>query len=755
MVQPPNWPDVAAYRHCQHTVASAGATEERTVDETGQPGGVTPGENGNGAGPHGDSGGHARLNGWAAADAVWSNAGAALEPASEPVQPSWRPSRERGPGDNGVGHGWADASPRYADLLSPLSPATPPGSPPPAQAPLNGSTYALPAAESTPVALRVPASAPPYPYEGDLEDAGPLRPVLPPIPAERPVPPAERDSLPPVLGAPRGVGEQVLRAPRGVGEQVEPSRHAVDDTTPAGGLPVTGAAAVPRRSRLADLGESRDRPASLEQSRDWPADPEQSFPGWRERAQSGPNPPPAVASAEGAASGYDVPPGFRPQPVYEGPPYDTSMYERPTSPPPSPGRSASWSTEWPSDPGPEPPSGTDTRRRTVPTESTPDPPASPADGPPPSPPSSRRAADPAPDALPQRVPAEPDVPTVPEPPAAESPADAPDLTRIWSHLRRDDVQPRERPEGFDVKAILAAVRGVEGVRDASLRTTPAGAHSLRLDLSDGADPAEVSRIVARLLQDRMGLAAAPQGLPPAEPTRPRAEATATASYPPAVGSYAPAPASYVPAQPQPGTRPATEPATTWGGPAPEAPRRRASRRAYAEAEGTEAAPLAEAIGTPYPMGQSTPAEVAPPRPLNPGASPGPRVVIDEVQVSTFGLDATVEVRLAADDRRAIGRANGPAVDAYVLRLCAGAAASAVDDLLSTAEQVGNRGKCFVEHTAVVPFGSCEVAIVVVLLMCGGWVEQLAGSALVAGDPRQAVVRATLAAVNRRLEALLS
>jgi hypothetical protein len=54
----------------------------------------------------------------------------------------------------------------------------------------------------------------------------------------------------------------------------------------------------------------------------------------------------------------------------------------------------------------------------------------------------------------------------------------------------------------------------------------------------------------------------------------------------------------------------------------------------------------------------------------------------------------------------------------------------------------------------VPMGGCEVAVVVVLLVCDGWVEQLAGSALVSGDPRQAVVRATLAAVNRRLTALL-
>ena len=105
--------------------------------------------------------------------------------------------------------------------------------------------------------------------------------------------------------------------------------------------------------------------------------------------------------------------------------------------------------------------------------------------------------------------------------------------------------------------------------------------------------------------------------------------------------------------------------------------------------------------------------------------------------------------------RATGLATGPAVDGYMLRLCAVAAASAVDDLLRSAERADDHGRCFVEHAAVVPFGSCEVAVVVVLLVCGGWVEQLAGSALVSGDPRQAVVRATLAAVNRRLEALLT
>jgi uncharacterized 2Fe-2S/4Fe-4S cluster protein (DUF4445 family) len=132
------------------------------------------------------------------------------------------------------------------------------------------------------------------------------------------------------------------------------------------------------------------------------------------------------------------------------------------------------------------------------------------------------------------------------------------------------------------------------------------------------------------------------------------------------------------------------------------------------------------------------------------------VVIENVHVNTFGSDASVEVRLAVGDRVASGTATGPAVDGYLLRLCATATAGAVDDLLSASDHhPDGPARCFVEHAAAVPFGASEVAVVVLLLSCGGWVEQLAGSAVVVGDDRHAMVRATLAAVNRRLEALLS
>jgi hypothetical protein len=144
-----------------------------------------------------------------------------------------------------------------------------------------------------------------------------------------------------------------------------------------------------------------------------------------------------------------------------------------------------------------------------------------------------------------------------------------------------------------------------------------------------------------------------------------------------------------------------------------------------------------------------------PLPIAPGRDTS-RVRLDHVQVTMLGMDANVEVRLAVPGSGyAVGTTRGPAVDAYLLRLAAVAAGSAIDQILVDRQTSLPRGRCFIEHVALVPFAGCEVAVVVLLLVCGGWVEQLAGSAIVNGDPRQAVVRATLSALNRRLDALLS
>ncbi|MFC4065696.1 Daple [Actinoplanes subglobosus] len=348
--------------------------------------------------------------------------------------------------------------------------------------------------------------------------------------------------------------------------------------------------------------------------------------------------------------------------------------------------------------------------------------------------------------LPQRVPAQPDVPRVPEPPSVEPSAEAPALARIATHLRRGDVVPaQERQEGFDVQDILAAVREVPGVRDASLRATPAGAHSLRLDLSDGADAAEVSRQVARLLQDRMGLDAAMPGDGPSA-FRPASAPVSSPRSTPLLPSQPTRPArAAVPVAPV--SSPVVAPVSSSPAPAPVS---------VAPVSALPHPPLDRRTPAVNAGAALVPADSSKPRPLDPGDNPGPRVIIENVHVNTFGADATVEVRLRAGGRSASGVATGPAVDGYLLRLCASATAGAVDELLSTSQHEDGPARCFVEHAASVSFGQMQVAVVVLLLSCGGgWVEQLAGSAVVTGDDRHAMVRATLSAVNRRLEALLA
>ena len=500
-----------------------------------------------------------------------------------------------------------------------------------------------------------PSSAPPYPYEGDLDDAARRDGNRPPIVQQRAAVPLSRP-FPEV----RPATPDVRRVDWNTAES---ARHALDPNTPAEGALRMSAPTPPEET------------------------PPATEPGVT-RTSYDPSTFPRRLPYERAA-----PAGPAPQP-------DTSGYVQPPAYAGLPGRSVG-------DPG----SGPSERSR----------------------------------ALPQRVPAEPDVPTVPEPPPVEPAAETPALARIATHLRRGDVpSAQERQEGFDVKAILAAVKEVDGVRDASLRATPAGAHSLRLDLAEGADPAEVSRQVARLLQDRMGLDAAMQG----------------GEAPPGASARAPAGGGRLPQNPQAG-RFATD--TVTGRPevnGPSAPTLPA-RASVAPAQGTAsvATPTTgpAAIGGLSSTVDSLPTSIdcGPARPLEIGEAPGPRVVIENVQVNTFGTEATVEVRLAVGGLTTAGIATGPAVDGYLLRLCAMATAQAVDELLSTSDHADGPARCYVEHAASVPFGPMQVAVVVLLLSCGGWVEQLAGSAVVTGDDRHAMVRATLAAVNRRLEALLS
>ncbi|MFG1607479.1 Daple [Actinoplanes sp. NPDC049265] len=571
------------------------------------------------------------------------------EPQPAPADPA-DPAPDQQPEAESPAPRWSDSNRRYDDLLKHFSGAR--GNEPSAPARFNNLSRPdtlqddedrRPAPgrprddeqrphPATMLDAPTPSSAPPFPYEGDLDDDT----YRPPGQGQQTTFPSVRPAPPP-------------------GRRNEPARHALDPT-PAAGLP--------QIQPPSDSGPGSEGPRVRQ-----PYDPV-TFPR-RLPYEPPPGPgigPPAARPASG--SGY-----------------------APSAPRPASGGGYGSSGAYPSQ--------------------TP-------------------IAEEAAAALPQRVPAKPDVPTVADPALVEPSAETPELARIATHLRRDDLlDPEEREEGFDVDDILAAVREVAGVRDAMVRTTPAGANSLRLDLAEGADPAEVSRQVARLLQDRMGLDAAPQGDGPTGPLppvpQPLSPPIASASVP-----TTPMPAAFVPSQPGP-----SDP-IAGSAPAPAADLRRMPTMPQMADPGEQ------------------PTEPGAPGPLDIGHEPAPRVMIDNVQVTTFGTEASVEVRLVMGGRAAKGVATGPSVDGYLLRLCATATTEAINDLLVAHDRrPEGPARCFVEHAAAVPFGSTQVAVVVLLMSAGGWVEQLAGSAMVGSDGRHAMVRATLAAANRRLEALLS
>jgi hypothetical protein len=134
--------------------------------------------------------------------------------------------------------------------------------------------------------------------------------------------------------------------------------------------------------------------------------------------------------------------------------------------------------------------------------------------------------------LPKRVPSIPDVPDMflPNDPAA----DGFELTRITSFLRDGRMdETDDRPDGFDVAAVLEAVRRVAGVSQAQLRWNSGYGHTLRIEFVDGANEAEVTREVSRMLRETMGLAASRRA-PRSRPRR--ARSSGPAGRPPRPGA---------------------------------------------------------------------------------------------------------------------------------------------------------------------------------------------------------------------------
>jgi hypothetical protein len=130
------------------------------------------------------------------------------------------------------------------------------------------------------------------------------------------------------------------------------------------------------------------------------------------------------------------------------------------------------------------------------------------------------------------------------------------------------------------------------------------------------------------------------------------------------------------------------------------------------------------------------------------AQAGKRPIISRMQLVSSGLEVTATVSLSFREGTVSGASTGTATQSGVQRAVATASLRAIEEL------IGGRARFELEHVEVSRSGRDRTALVSVTMVSGTGTDRLTGSAVVREDARQAVIRAALDAVNRRLEPLL-
>lgn len=125
-----------------------------------------------------------------------------------------------------------------------------------------------------------------------------------------------------------------------------------------------------------------------------------------------------------------------------------------------------------------------------------------------------------------------------------------------------------------------------------------------------------------------------------------------------------------------------------------------------------------------------------------------RPVIRDLGVEGAGLEIVAEAVLELDGRELRGRATGAATRKATLRAIARATLDAVELLAP------GRLKTELEGIELVSDGDDERVTVTVTFLTTDGADKLIGVSVVRGDPEQAIMRATLDAVNRRVGLLL-
>jgi hypothetical protein len=273
----------------------------------------------------------------------------------------------------------------------------------------------------------------------------------------------------------------------------------------------------------------------------------------------------------------------------------------------------------------------------------------------------------------------------------------------------------------DHRDLVAALLGVPGVAAASVEPQGGGPGTLRLQLSSGADEVDVAGAVNRLLRSQFGLAVDADRVRVLEQTGGRAGAAA-------------------PAAPQLATVAPLAPVAAARGRGAKAAPSATSAQESAGGGDTADPPDTAAAGTPS---GADPAASSVGVPLA-----HRRLVIERVQLVSADLGVTVSVGLRSGELSFAGESEGAATTSALLRSIAAATLRAVEQVVAGAARFD------VEHVEIASTGEEQTALVVVSMVTARGNQRLSGASVVRDDARQAVIRAVLAAVNRRLGPLM-
>ncbi|HET7559923.1 MAG TPA: hypothetical protein VFK80_08170 [Limnochordia bacterium] len=134
--------------------------------------------------------------------------------------------------------------------------------------------------------------------------------------------------------------------------------------------------------------------------------------------------------------------------------------------------------------------------------------------------------------------------------------------------------------------------------------------------------------------------------------------------------------------------------------------------------------------------------------LEPEEDDVPRVVLAGYQTRAVGHETGVTVELRLGERRASGTAAGPAYQRSRLASAAKATLAALSELVQQGVSV------FLEDIDTIALDNQTTVVCAVCLSVGERQESLPGGALLKRDDIDAAIRASLAAINRRIEPYL-